>query len=81
MRVSGERDARIVVTGGLEYLEVERALEELAIDIVHVGLKQAVLAAVSQVRVVLVGQLGSAQFIFRENDEMVVQHANARNAG
>ena len=81
MRVAGQLDARIVLAGRLEYLESERAVEKLAIDIVHVGLEEAVLAAIGQVGIVFVGQFRLAQLILGKDDEVVVQHANAGHAG
>jgi hypothetical protein len=43
-------------------------------------LEQAVLAAVGEIWIGGIGERGRSQFVHLEDDEMVVQHANAGNA-
>ncbi len=58
LRVAGEFQLRVVRFDRFEDLQIERVVEEVAIDLVHVGLEQAVLAAVGEVGVVGVGVFG-----------------------
>jgi len=80
LRVAGQCEAGALLRAGPEDLQVEFG-EEGAIHVAHVGLEQRMLAAVGQVRVVGVGQRCGAQLLQVEDDEVVVQHADARHPG
>ncbi len=78
--IARQADGGAALIGQLEDIEIQ-ILEEVAIDIAHVFLKQAVLPAVGEIGIVPVRQFGITQLLHVEGDEMVVQHADARYAG
>ena len=80
LRIAGECETRLVRMHRAQDTQVQRLVEKAPVDIAHVGLKEAVLTAVGQVGMARIGRRGRAQLLHREDNEVVVQHADARHA-
>ena len=77
LRVPGQADAAVGIMRRFEYLQLQRLVEKLAVHLAHIGLKQTVLPAIGEVGIGRIGRLRRVQCRRREDDEVVVQHADA----